>query len=205
MTCRLHTIFAAQRELMPKFYEIEKTNGCLETPDVPVDINTRVGQARLRNYGWRITEEIAEALNVIRDEEKTPPSQYFREEVSDALHFLTEFTILCGFKPADLLFHKEEDVLSAMYALRKDAVHNEFWWCWSNFICDLGMTINMLKLRPWKQKHVETDPPRFRFAVAQMWLSFCAACICSGISSDELVESYHNKHAVNVKRQSDGV
>ena len=47
---------------MAKYEHIEEANGMLETKDVPVDIDSRKGQARLKNFAWRFTEELAEAL-----------------------------------------------------------------------------------------------------------------------------------------------
>ena len=56
------SIFNRQKELMAKYEGIEAKNGLLETPDVPVDIDSYKGQARLKNFAWRVTEELTEAL-----------------------------------------------------------------------------------------------------------------------------------------------
>jgi hypothetical protein len=86
---RLHHIFKRQRELMVKYEKIEKRNGLLQTDLIPVDLHCKNGQARLKDFAWRFTEELTEA----GDAEGILHRQ---EELADALHFLIELCILVG-------------------------------------------------------------------------------------------------------------
>ena len=58
---RLKLMFNRQRELMAKYHDIEKRNGCLQTEDVPVDLNSTLGQQRLKDLNSRVCEELYEA------------------------------------------------------------------------------------------------------------------------------------------------
>ena len=55
------------------------------------------GQARIKDFSWRITEEVGEALDAITNESGESALLHFHEELVDGLHFLTEMTILTGY------------------------------------------------------------------------------------------------------------
>jgi len=93
----LEAIFEAQHALMGQYIAIEEANGLLQTPECPVDLDSPRGQARLKDFAWRITEELGEALEAKRVHEDIP--EHYNEELIDALHFLTEFTLLVGLSP----------------------------------------------------------------------------------------------------------
>lgn len=103
----LDQIFRKQMDLMETYHKIEASNGCLITPDVPVDLHSHVGQQRLKDFAWRVTEELAEAMGCLkcRPWKVTPMAtdiQHYREEIADALHFFVELCILSGISPNDL-------------------------------------------------------------------------------------------------------
>ncbi len=100
-------IFERQLELMDKYHKIEKKNGCLITPDVPVDLHSHTGQHRLKDFAWRVTEELGEAMNCLKNKpwKETPMAtdvQHYKEEIADALHFFVELCILSGIGPREL-------------------------------------------------------------------------------------------------------
>ena len=110
----LTAIFARQRELMEKYHPIEQANGLLISPDVPVNLDDAKGQQRLKDFAWRITEEIGEAMNCLKNKPwkqtqmLTDQDHYF-EELADAFHFIIELFILSGIdaqKLAELYFKK---------------------------------------------------------------------------------------------------
>ena len=69
---RLVAIFTRQKELMSKYHDIEKRSGLMETEDCPVNLDDKRGQARIKNFSWRIIEEVGEALDAFRMND-TPP------------------------------------------------------------------------------------------------------------------------------------
>ena len=117
ITCRLEDIFGRQRELMHKYHNIEKKNGLLQTESVPVDINSKEGQQRLKDFAWRITEELGEAMNCLKNKPwkqthfQTDLDHYY-EEISDAFHFFIELCILSGLDAEGLyqLYYKKSRV-----------------------------------------------------------------------------------------------
>ncbi len=114
---KLELIFKRQTELMEKYHHIEKTNGLLQTENVPVDIHNHLGQARLKDFAWRITEEIGEAMNCLKNKPwkqtqmETDVTHYI-EELVDAFHFFVELCILSGMTADDLFlfYYKKSEV-----------------------------------------------------------------------------------------------
>lgn len=113
---KLEAIFKRQKELMEKYHPIEAKAGLLQTHDVPVNMHDPKGQARLKDFAWRITEEIGEAMNCLKNKpwkqthmETDVP--HYQEELADAFHFFIELLILSGIdaeKMYDLYFRKSE-------------------------------------------------------------------------------------------------
>jgi len=103
----LEAIFERQRELMRKYHKIEKNNGLLQTDKVPVDINSATGQARLKDFAWRVTEELGEAMNTLKNKpwkvtQMPTDERHYLEEIADAFHFFIELCILSGFDAKSL-------------------------------------------------------------------------------------------------------
>jgi len=96
----LKAIFKKQLELEQKYEGIEKANGA-RVPGIPLDIDTFDGQERARLLTYRITEELYEAGNCLRNKAwkksqvPTDKDHYF-EELSDALHFVVQLFIELG-------------------------------------------------------------------------------------------------------------
>ena len=61
----LKQIFDRQKELMDKYHYIEERSGLLQTADCPVNLDDRRGQARIKDFSWRVTEELGEALDAL--------------------------------------------------------------------------------------------------------------------------------------------
>jgi hypothetical protein len=97
----LDAIFQRQRELMEKYHKIEESVGLLQTLDVPVDLHSHSGQARLKDFAWRITEELGEAMNCLKNKpwkqsQMLTDTDHYLEEIADAFHFFIELCILSG-------------------------------------------------------------------------------------------------------------
>lgn len=113
----LAEIFTAQRELMEKYHPIEEANGGgIMVDEIPVEIDDRRGQGRLKELAWRVTEEIAEAMGCLKNRpwKSTPLAtdrEHFYEELADATHFFIELLITAGIGPVelhDLYFRKNQ-------------------------------------------------------------------------------------------------
>lgn len=104
---KLDAIFSRQRELMEKYHHIEKENGLLQTDDCPVNLDDAKGQARLKDFAWRVTEEIGEAMNCLKNKpwkqtQMETDIVHYKEEMADAFHFFIELCILSGFDSESL-------------------------------------------------------------------------------------------------------
>jgi len=103
----LELIFKRQSELMDKYKGIEKDNGHYVPINPLVDLNDRHDQQYLKDFAWRITEELGEAMNCLKNKpwkqtEMFTDEEHFLEEIIDGFHFYVELLILCGFTPETL-------------------------------------------------------------------------------------------------------
>ena len=111
----LKEIFEFQKHLHEKYVVIESAKGIL-TSKGEVDLNTCHGQQILKDYMWRVTEEIGEAANCLKSKpwkqsEILTDEVHYKEEIIDALHFFIELLILSGFTAEsvyELYFKKQE-------------------------------------------------------------------------------------------------
>jgi dimeric dUTPase (all-alpha-NTP-PPase superfamily) len=109
----LKAIFAKQTELELKYNSIEKANG-EHVPDIPLDPHTFEGQRRMRAIIYRITEELYEAGNCLRNKawktSQVPCDvDHFLEEMADSVHFVIQLYVELGLTAedfADLYFRK---------------------------------------------------------------------------------------------------
>lgn len=194
---RLEAIFSRQKELMEKYHHIEAKSGLCQTEDCPVNLDDRRGQARIKDFAWRITEELGEALDASNDLEHN------QEELIDGLHFLTELTILVGrdynticsdFSPEDT---NEVDYLEMLYSDSITSSQNNI----ADFIMNLGMMCNCLKNKPWKQTQMITDKNQFYYQLEKTWISYIAILRGAGLTPDDIVNIYLKKSQVNKFRQ----
>lgn len=181
----LKEIFQQQYELMVKLEAVEAANGLLLHDSIPVDLESKKGQAALRVIAWRITEEIAEAITA----HDRRDHQAFHSEISDIFHFLVELLILAGidWKMAESYF-KHPAPLSS----------------WIEMIQALGMTMNRLKNKPWSLKH---QPLRnvydFHHGLLNVISEFTAICSHNKIDLTTLYALYYSKHQVVLERAAE--
>jgi hypothetical protein len=212
---RLDLIFMRQHELMKKYLPIEERNGLLICKDVPVDIDDRFGQSRLKDFFWRVTEELTEAVDAARVHGHIPNHTF--EEMADALHFLVEALILSGISaggfPAkrwDATTHEYEaddgDKLFALYE-RKIGWHRDpgFEPLLENYIYEvihaIGCASNCLKQRPWKQTHQKTDWPKYREWIIKALEVLIVTFRYLGVGPNGIFSMYWKKSEVNKFRQ----
>lgn len=203
---RLVAIFNRQKELMDKYHYIELKSRLLQTEDVPVNINDRKGQARLKDFAWRMTEELGEAIDSLYGDKD---EIHYCEELVDGLHFLTELTILAGMEPKDIC---PSDWTEDMGDLL-EAVAGYIQYCPENTSCatkrnyfyvrhirTLGMTCNCLKNKPWKQTMMMTDKEAFYSNLKDVWYNYLALMKME-MGTDGIFQTYFKKSEVNKFRQ----
>lgn len=196
---KLVAIFERQKELMNKYHDIEKRSGLLQTEDCPVNLNDKRGQARIKDFAWRVMEEVGEAIDAVGDFE------HHVEELIDGLHFLTELTILTGYTPEDIVWDNPNgnDLLLTLYNqnyLGNSPVQNTMELLITDLVRDLGMMCNCLKNKPWKQTSMLTDVNEFLHKLRLVWADYFSILSLS-LSPQAIVEIYFKKSQVNKFRQ----
>lgn len=187
----LRAIFDRQKELMEKYHDIEFKSGLMQTEDCPVNLDDKRGQARIKDFSWRITEEIGEALDAIENESGESALLHFHEELVDGLHFLTEMTILTGYDLPEYTTLKdliEEGSYRDCYSLN-DLV--------SDHVCYLGMMCNCLKNKPWKQSMMRTNKENFYKHLKLVWSNYIAILTSQDLTEEEITDLYLRKSQVN--------
>lgn len=199
----LKAIFDRQKSLMGKYHDIELKSGLLQTEDCPVNLDDKRGQARIKDFSWRVTEELGEALDAKANKD------HYQEELIDGLHFLTELTILAGKDYNTLLPTNtppyDEDHLRDLVENAKEVIsrkandHLDFWV--SRFIEQLAMMCNCLKNKPWKQSMMKTDREAFYNRLAEVWVCYITILVVSGMGAGDIANVYLKKSQVNIFRQ----
>ncbi len=219
--CKLQEIFNRQKELMKIYDPIEVASGLTQTEDVPVDMHDRMGQARLKDFAWRITEELTECTDAL---EKHPNDEvHFREEIIDAFHFYIELMILSDMEmeflyksfPDEYELGRESffDLLvdgadfgirfnpnpptDAEKSVRLDEVSVLCWEVTEN----MGKAMNCLKNKPWKQAQMLTDVHVYQQHILYGLFSMFRLMLAVGMASDDMYEMYILKNKVNKFRQ----
>jgi hypothetical protein len=208
-------IFAHQRKLMEKYDEIERDAGA-NVPEEPWSLDDKRVQWRLKDLFWRVTEELAEALEfddprlLLDWESKWEESADVRhvfEELADALHFFVEASIISGEEGLTVrelerdarvaLAHYEETPRGKVVLRPKDVLQRKAW----EVVYYLGLAANTLKNKPWKQTHMPTDEWRFKGHLWQAWTAFHRIWINFACSQQRVFELYFRKMKVNEFRQ----
>jgi len=203
----LDQIFKRQLELMQKYHVIEESKGFLVPLSVPLNLHDAQGQYRLKDFAWRITEEIGEAMEALRNHPNI--REHFDEEIADGLHFLTEFTILAGVTPWEVIggYDIPNDKLRTL-CLRvvpdMTYIHRYYpkiAYYVAQFIEALATTCNTFKNKPWKQSQMITDVPYFKSKLRETWAALIRIAVCAEMTPEYLFELYFKKSEVNLFRQ----
>lgn len=198
----LKAIFDRQKSLMGKYHDIELKSGLLQTEDCPVNLDDKRGQARIKDFSWRVTEELGEALDARAN------SDHYQEELIDGLHFLTELTVLAG-KDYDTIlpggippYHEDHlgDLVENAKNLMDDYGGNLTYWV-TKFIEQLAMMCNCLKNKPWKQSMMKTDQEAFYHRLTNVWVYYITILVASGMNAQDIANIYLKKSQVNRFRQ----
>lgn len=209
---RLEAIFARQDELHRKYAPIERRQGTGYglLGDRKWNIHAHHTQEVVKNYAWRVTEELMESYEAYGG-----PGLHAHEEIADAIHFLVELFLLQGIDHVTVaqmiaeevygampIMHDKEDFLDyvvktsydfmmrdqASYCLQATFFQTIYW---------LGMACNCLKQKPWKQSHVKTDVNKFEKCLARSFRCLMASAVMAGMNAKTIFDLYFRKSEVN--------
>lgn len=191
---KMEAIFNRQKELMVKYGPMEYASGVVATDKCPVNLNDKYGQAKIKDFSWRVMEELGEALEAYRINDMV----HFKEELVDGLHFLVELTINTGIDPFDGIGN-DNDKLEYMFNKNRSTLSlaNRV----SYFVEDIGCMCNCLKNKPWKQSQMLTDISKFTEKLRLVWDSYFRVLTYIFCDSNEVVDTYLKKSQVNKFRQ----
>ena len=198
----LQAIFNRQKSLMGKYHDIELRSGLLQTEDCPVNLDDKRGQARIKDFSWRVTEELGEALDARAN------SDHYQEEFIDGLHFLTELTVLAGkdydtILPEGIPTHREDHLEDLVENAKENILETgrdlDLWV--TKFIEQLAMMCNCLKNKPWKQSMMKTDQKAFYNRLTNVWVCYTTILVVSGMNAQDIANIYLKKSQVNQFRQ----
>lgn len=175
-------IFEKQWELALKYSEIEGMGDLLKTTSNNID--TAKGQRWIKDFSWRVTEELAETQEAYTEWRRTKEEAcltHYWEEMTDALHFLVELTLIAGYK---------SDFVPKATAVW---LETKSW----DVVYSLGLMCNTLKNKLWKQTQLLTDRNLFEFYLRQTWLYFISIFVNEHLSKEDIYNLYFKKNQVN--------
>lgn len=198
----LADIFEHQRELFWKYKDLENMTWSGET----VNVHTSAGQIALKDFLWRVTEELGESFEASVEHEDTV---HQIEELADALHFFVEFCIIAGVTP-DELPSIDECVKTTSKILGSGTFSfdpSDFYWSTTYHLALIG---NTLKNKPWKKTQMKTDLSEFKRHTVNAYSALISCFVLVHWNSDvedpeiitqEIYNFYFKKNAVNQFRQ----
>lgn len=194
-------IFEKQWELALKYQEIEGMGDLLSPEKIASNLDTLNGQVWMKDFAWRVTEELGESIEPIMDnKEVTDMHQlHYLEELADALHFITELCIIAGVTPEQLK-PCEEIEAETRYSITHDNTMPMMLSHWG-VTYKLTLFCNCLKNKKWKQTQMMTDRPK---AIKYLVSAYEHLILCfkrAGCTDADIYTLYFKKHAVNQFRQ----
>lgn len=180
-------IWARQNELEDTYWKIEKREAKV------VNLDSRYGQILIKDFLWRITEEVGESLEAFFDFEGEPEKKLdkVREEIIDGLHFLVGLCILTNAEYWWTRGYTETDERSGEKSYKNAVV---------GVIYGLGLVGNTLKLKPWKQTEVLTDGAVFYRNLYKLVKEYMNLCESVGMNRELTFDYYYRKSEVNLFR-----
>jgi hypothetical protein len=174
-------IFERQRQLMDKYKVIE------HLPNPPVSLHTLHGQKIIRDFAWRVTEELTESQEaLITHADAFLARERGLEEMADATHFFVELLIFAGVSPKACV----EQIQGW-----PRAAHNMAQAYW-NVVYSLGIAMNFLKNKAWKQSQTPTNEAKFRTQLLHTFAQLIRLWATMGCKKEDLFEHYFKKSAI---------
>jgi dimeric dUTPase (all-alpha-NTP-PPase superfamily) len=205
----LTDVFELQRKLMNEYIKIEGKNGIglgLLASGGTASIDSTKRQYVMKDFAWRITEELMEAVEAWRKwqfSRNDTDLEHSQEEIADSFHFFVELLILAGISDKDLMMECQGKDPITFYMASMSAARDQLDIDSRIvvFLEALGCAMNCLKQKPWKQTQMFTDIKKFRQLLHKAFGRWVYMAQGFKLTSKGIVEIYLKKHRVNEFRQ----
>ena len=138
--------------------------------------------------------------------------QHFFEEIVDALHFLTEASIIADMNPEEIEVYLRDALRASpqdgtiLMNVHRSSDHpgtllHSADRLFFGTIRSVGLAANCLKNKPWKVSEMATDIPKFKSILLDAWIEFFKMWAALGGSAKMLYILYAKKKLVNQWRQ----
>ena len=159
-------------------------------PDWPFDLDNADHQVWMKDFLWRVVEELAESYEAFQENHKL----HTVEELSDTLHFATELLILADVEPPswelDKYFIDWSDGVV-------DTVNEQYFH--ATYLA--GLVGNTLRNKKWKQTQMPTDGEKFATLLRGMYVAVIDCFFQNDCTIKDVYELYFKKSEVNKFRQ----
>jgi len=184
----LPMIFLKQEQLMTRYRDIEKL------PDWPVSLHTHSGQKVLKDFAWRTVEELTESYEAwFKHKHREEGEVHALEELADAMHFFVELCLFAGVGVHQCLVATKD-----FPPVRRHSASSDAYW---QVTFKLGVAMNFLKNKAWKESQVPTDVNRFCNALLDTYVAMLLLWADLGYTQEHLFSYYFRKAQVNEFRQ----
>lgn len=206
--CKLTEIFIEQGDLLQAFKKIEEQSGIGLglVKHQSLNINDKNWQYVIKDYAWRTIEELAEAYEDVETIELN--RDHFYEELADVFHFFVELCLVLELNPGAFIDINPigQDVLEFLFNLAEPegSGDNARYKQHFQFTTTLGLAMECLKNKPWKQKESPVDWPKFLHLIRASMFELISLYKLEGLTADKLYEIYMRKAAINHERIRSG-
>ena len=189
----LQAIFDHQAALHKKYMPVEEKNGIgfALVKDRPFSLDDRFWQYMIKDMSWRVVEELTEA-----SEAKSEGNhEHHIEELIDALHFYTELLIVIKVSVSDILsgYGTTNNLMASNFSPFEDEQIGPY-----PTVYLLGIACNLLKNKPWKNTHLQTDSVRFNLNMENGYRHLLRLLYQAGLKrAEDLYLLYAKKNTVN--------
>jgi hypothetical protein len=166
----------------------EKQDNLRELYKIPLcDLDIPADQERLKWFAWCVTEEAAEAIEVLMT---TDHKEHLIDETADMTAFFLELLIVSRYPVGEIESFEWENQRDL------DQVPKIF----TEFITSLAITMNTLKNRDWRKTNVKTDKQLFYARMKNTVELFFKFVKAVGLTSHEFYDGSLRKYEVNLFR-----
>ena len=181
---------------MEKYLPIEAKMMGREILLIPLNLHDRIHQAALKERAWWVTEELAECMDATLEGKDDKAL----EEMSDALHFLTELLILSGVSADNFNSTTSPELKRAFDSGPPPGACGIL-----GIIVELGMAMWQLRNKSWKTTQVFTDVLNYQLKLYRTYRAFLDFLQTTWkLSLEDICVLYLRKSVVNQFRIRSG-